>query len=109
LSPALFITGVVATAVAGGVLIGAGVHALSGVSSYNAMPTVEGLRDGQSRELFANVMIGVTGGLALTTLVLALLTDWDGEGSSSTSEAPPVQTSFVVSPDIALLRLAGSF
>jgi hypothetical protein len=107
LSPAFFVAGVVATAIAGGVLIGAGVHALSGVSAYEAMPTVEGLRDGQSRELLANVMIGVTAGLALTTLVLAVVTDWDGAGS--TSEQAAVRTSLVVSPDLLSLQLAGSF
>ncbi|GAB4195699.1 MAG: hypothetical protein OHK0013_02150 [Sandaracinaceae bacterium] len=107
LSPALFVTGLVATAISGGILIGAGVHALSGVPSYNAMPTVEGLRDGQSRELFTNVMIGVTGALALTTLVFAVLTDWDG--APSTAEGAPVQTSLVVAPDLALLQIGRRF
>jgi hypothetical protein len=106
LSPAFFVAGLVGTAVVGGVLVWSGVDTLGGVSAYEAMPTVEGLRDGQSRELRTNVLIGVTGALALTTLVFAILTDWDGTPASA---EPSVQASAILGPDVAALQLAGRF
>ncbi len=107
LSPIAFGIALVLTAGAGGTLAWSGVDTLDGVSAYNAAPTVEGLRDGQSRELRTNVLIGATGALAITTLVLAILTDWDGEGSSE--NAAPVQASFAIAPELAALQLSGSF
>lgn len=79
ISPAFFVTGLVLTAAAGGVLIWSGVDALDGVPAYEMEPTVERLADGQMRETRTNVMIGVTAGLALTTLIFAIVTDWDGD------------------------------
>ncbi len=105
LSPAVFITGLALTAVAGGVLIWSGVDALDGVPAYRADPTVARLQDGQSRELRTNVMIGVTAALALTTVVLAVLTDWDGDGASD--ETPTV--SAAVSPDGGAVAIQGRF
>lgn len=85
LSPWLFATFAAATAVAGGFLIGFGVDAWSGLDAYNASPTRAGLEEGQERELRTNVMIGVTGGLALGTLIVALLTDWGGDSPVTAS------------------------
>jgi hypothetical protein len=79
ISPAFFVTGLVLTAAAGGVLIWSGVDALDGVPAYEADPTPERLADGQMRETRTNVMIGVTAGLAVTTLIFAIVTDWDGD------------------------------
>jgi hypothetical protein len=61
------------------VLIWSGIDTLDGVPAYQADPTTERLADGQMRELRTNVMIGVTAGLAVTTLIFALVTDWDGD------------------------------
>jgi len=107
LSPIGFGIALALTAGAGGTLIWSGVDTLDGVSAYNAAPTVEGLRDGQSRELRTNILIGVTGALAITTVVLAVLTDWDGEGSSES--AAPVQASVAITPELASVQLSGSF
>ena len=64
-------------------------------------------RRAQPLQLRPNDLIGVTGALAITTLVLAILTDWDGEGSSE--DAAPVQASFAIAPELAALQLSGSF
>lgn len=103
ISPAFVVAGAVLTAAAGGVLIWSGVDALDGVGPYEAMPTVEGLADGQMRETRTNILIGVTAGLALTTLIFAIVTDWDGDPAASTdvegeadgSEEPSIEASSV--------------
>jgi len=107
LSPIAFGIALALTAGAGGVLIWSGVDTLGGVSAYNATPTVEGLRDGQSRELRTNVLIGVTGALAVTTLIFPILTDWDGAGAAESS--PPVQASLTLTTEVAALQLFGRF
>ena len=107
LSPIPFVIVLVATAAAGGVLVWSGLDALDGVPAYQAMPTAERLREGQSRELRTNILIGVTGALALTALVLAIVTDWDGDGSPAQSGTP--QVSLTVTPDLGVLTLGGSF
>jgi hypothetical protein len=92
ISPAFVVTGAVLTAAAGGVLIWSGIDALDGVAPYEAMPTVEGLADGQMRETRTNVLIGVTAGLALTTVIFAIVTDWDGDPASSTDIESETET-----------------
>jgi hypothetical protein len=108
LSPIAFVIAVGATAVAGGVLTWSGIDALDGVPAYRDMPTMERLRDGQSRELRTNILIGVTGALALTSLILAIFTDWDGEPESADESTSP-QVALFVSPDAAMLMLGGRF
>ena len=108
LSPVAFAIALGATAVAGGVLTWSGLDTLDGVPAYRDMPTVERLRDGQSRELRTNILIGVTGALALTSLILAIVTDWDGEPESAAQGTAP-QVSLFVSPDAGMLTLGGRF
>lgn len=100
----VFITAAGLTAVAGAVLIWSGVDTLDGVPAYRDDPTVARLQDGQARELRTNVMIGVTGALAIATVVLAVLTDWDGDTSG---ETPAV--SAAVSPDGGVVSVEGRF
>lgn len=107
LSPALFAVGLVLTVGSGAVLAWSGVDALDGVPAYRDNPTPEGLADGQSRELRTNVLIGVTAGLAVTTLIFALVTDWDG--TPSTSEDVQVSASLAITPDLFAIGLSGSF
>ena len=110
ISPAVAITGLVLTAGAGGVLIWSGVDALDGVPAYEAMPTDERLADGQSRELRTNILIGVTAGLGVATVILMAFTDWDGDGeSSATDEDEPVTASIVPTQGGAALLLSGAF
>lgn len=87
--PAIFITGAVLTAASAGVLVWSAVDMYDGVPAYRNDPTEARLQDGQARELRTDIMWGVTGALAATTVVLAIFTDWDGEPSTS-SETPTV-------------------
>lgn len=115
ISPAFFATGLVLTAIAGGVLVGGTVWAYDGVPAYEMMPTPAGLADGQTRETLVNAMIGVTAGLAVTTVILAIVTDWDGDpapASTESSESPSsveVSASIGVGPDGASGVLRGTF
>lgn len=119
ISPAFVITGAVLTAAAGGVLIWSGIDALDGVPAYQADPTAERLADGQMRETRTNVMIGVTGGLALTTLIFAIVTDWDGDPPADAATEPSIEASSVSvapvfdasssDPTGALLTVGGRF
>ncbi|MBX7192464.1 MAG: type IV secretion system protein [Sandaracinaceae bacterium] len=109
ISPIPFVIAIIAAAGAGGVLIWSGIDTLAGVQPYRDMPTLERLHDGQSRELRTNILIGVTGALALTSLILAIVTDWDGEGESSEPAAGTPQVSFFASPEQAMLSLGGRF
>jgi tetratricopeptide (TPR) repeat protein len=97
------ITGIVLTAGLGGVSIWSGVDTLDGVPAYEMSPTPEALADGQAREARTNWLIIGTSVLAATTLVLAILTDWDGES------APDVQAGVSIQPDGALAGLRGRF
>jgi len=102
ISPAFVVTGAVLTAAAGGVLIWSGLDALDGVAPYEAMPTVEGLADGQMRETRTNVLIGVTAGLALTTLIFAIVTDWDGDLASSDVEGESASDPSIEASSVSL-------
>lgn len=82
LSPWIFAVGLGLTAVSGALLIWSGVDTLEGVDAFNAMPTPEGFEEGQAKELRTNVLVGITAGLAVVTLLFAVLTDWDGEPAS---------------------------
>lgn len=106
-TPALFAVGLVLTVASGAVLTWSGVDALDGVPAYRDNPTPEGLADGQYRELRTNVLIGVTAGLALTTAILALVTDWDG--TPSPSEEVQVSASLAITPDLFAIGVSGSF
>ncbi len=85
LSPWFFAVGLGLTAVSGGLLIWSGVDTLDGVDAFDAMPTPEGFEEGQAKELRTNVLVGITAGLAVVTLLFAALTDWDGEPARPTA------------------------
>lgn len=105
--PAAFAIGAALTLSAAGALVWSGIDALDGVPAYRAMPTLERLRDGQTRELRTNVLVGVTSALAVATLVLALATDWDGERRDSSATAP--RAHLFVGPNTTTLVVEGSF
>ncbi len=92
LSPGLFWTGVAATGAAGAGLVVAGSMARAGVDEYEADPTPERLEAGQRKERWTNALIGVTGGFAAATAVIAIFTDFGGddEGEDSQAIAPMV-------------------
>ena len=108
MSPAFALIALGATAVAGGILVWSGVDALDGVPAYEAMPTPERLADGQSRELRTNVLIGVTGALAVTTVLLLAFTDWDGS-QAATDEAPSARLMIVPTVDGGAAVVEGRF
>ena len=78
LSPAFFITSLVLTAGAGGLLVWSGLKTLSARDDFEDEPTQARYDDGQKLELRTNVLIGITAGLGALTVLFAILTDWGG-------------------------------
>jgi hypothetical protein len=86
LSPVFFWSGVAATGASVAVasiltVVVAGKH-----DDFVERPSVETARDGDAAQTRARVVWGVAGAFAVTTVVLGVLTDWSGRGSSSGSE-----------------------
>lgn len=87
LSPALFITSLVLTVGAGATLAWSGIDTQNDAEVYERVAQQdrdlvrarELLAAGQKEELRTNVLIGVTSGLAVLTVVFAVLTDWSGD------------------------------
>ncbi len=117
--PAFFITGAVATAAALAVGIGFGVEALAAHDSTLAManssdPAISGrvyegdLHHIADLALVADVLYGVSGALAIGSLVMLLVTDWGGGATG-----PPAATALWIIPSLgsqhAGLRVGGSF
>lgn len=107
LTPVVGLVGVGLTAVAGGVLVWSGIDTLDGVGPYEMRPTPAGLADGQSRELRTNVLIGVTAGLGVASVILLAVADWDGDPQPA--EQPPVTAVIVPTEGGALAAVGGSF
>lgn len=95
-SPAFFAIAAGLTVASLATAIGVGVDMLSARDAYVLMPTETGWSNGVGRETATNALIGTTIGLAAVTLVLALVTDWDGDAPSSDSQAS------VLSPRLSL-------
>lgn len=96
LSPFFFLAGAVLTAGAGGVTVWSGIDTTNspGEDAVRAGCAGQGTecalyQDGLAKEMRTNVFIGVTAGLAATTLVLAILTDWDGDPEASVGGTGP--------------------
>lgn len=103
---------------AGAVMIWSGVDTVNHVDAYEeqaAMCPAEPactearrlLEDGQSRERRTNALIGVTAGLAATTLVIAILTDWSGDDADDTEEEGDAEEAQGVTPSVGLSRQGG--
>lgn len=110
LTPWLFGTGLALTAIAGAVSIWSGVDVLDAHSHYDpgAVDAETAFAHGRELETRTNVLFAVTGGLAITTLVLAFFTDWDGSPARE-REARVGRPVLAVSGDLALLGWAGTF
>jgi hypothetical protein len=90
LPPWVFLGGAVLTAGAAGVTIWSGIDTMNdpGEDGVRAGCAGQGTecalyQDGLAKETRTNVLIGVTAGLGAATLVLALLTDWDGDADAA--------------------------
>jgi hypothetical protein len=81
-SPWFFVAGTVVTLAAGGVTVWSGLDVSSKKDAYLGGEQTQAKYDaGKSAEMRTNVLIGVTGGLALLTVVTGLfLVDWKGSG-----------------------------
>ncbi|MCA9533635.1 MAG: hypothetical protein KC593_08155 [Myxococcales bacterium] len=114
---ATFIVAGALTLGAGAVMLWSGIDTQNHVGAYEEQAMLcnggdsaacdEGrrlLRDGQSRERRTNALIGVTAGLAATTLVIAILTDWSG---SDDDEDASSEDSQGVTPSVGLSRQGG--
>ena len=121
---ATFLVASALTLGAGAVLIWSGVDTMNHVDAYEAAadrcnpamcsdtpqdltacPEARRLLDdGQSRERRTNALIGVTAGLAATTLVIAILTDWKGDDEDDTEGESDGQG---VTPSVGLSRQGG--
>jgi hypothetical protein len=77
LSPAVFFTGLVLAAGAGGALVWSGLDAVAGSETYAQNPTQAALDDGRVRELRTNVLAGATAAAGVATVVIgAFFTRW---------------------------------
>lgn len=85
-----------------------GIDVLSAADAYRASPTHAGFDDGVGRELRTNVLIGVTGALAVAALVTVFFTDWD-DVSDEPDVPVAVRPSVYASPDGAGAALVGQF
>ncbi len=78
-SPAVVVVESAVTLAAGGVLVWSSIDTLQTRHTFDQTPTQATLDAGKSEELRTNVIIGVTGGLALLTGMTAIfLVDWRG-------------------------------
>jgi hypothetical protein len=84
--PAPFIVGLIATAGLGATTIWSGIDTINNPGEDAVREGCRGqgedcelYQEGQSKELRTNALIGATAGVAAVTVVLAIVTDWDGD------------------------------
>lgn len=88
--PAVAIVGGVITLGLAGVTIWSGVDTLEARDAYEENPTEAGFDDGTQLEVRTNILIGVTSGVGLATILIAAFgTDWGGDSPPGDSAALP--------------------
>lgn len=94
LHPAFFFIGLAATAGAGGVTIWSGIDTQNNPGQDAVREACAGqgedcaeYQDGVSRQNRTNILIGATAGAAALTVVLLILTDWEGSPSPGNESA----------------------
>lgn len=89
LSPTWFYVAAGATVVVGGVATWSGLDTLNRKDDFLSSPDQSKLDDGRSSQTRTNILLGATAGLAIATVVLALVVDWKGAPATG-----PVQVGF---------------
>jgi len=116
LPPMVVVLGAGLTAVVGGVAVWSALDTksthdsfVSGLCSSTGSAACDGLASsGSSAQARTNVLLGVTGGLAVATLVVALvLVDWSGP--QKTTAHARLTAGPLVAPGLGGVRLGGSF
>ena len=92
--PAVFYTGLALTAGAGVGAVALGIRTLGLRSDAEAIDPLDrnarlaGAEEADQSALVTDILLGATGALAVTTLVLFFVTDWDGDESLAVSVGP---------------------
>lgn len=106
ISPAFFGVSAGLTAVLLGIGIWSGVDTLDARDRYVADPTRAGYEDGVDRQWRTDGLLIGAGVLAITTVVLAIFTDWDGDAPATEHAWMPWIT---VEPGAGVIGLSGTF
>lgn len=109
ISPAFFGVSAGVTAVLGAVAIWSGVDTLDARDRYVADPTRAGYEDGVALQWRTNGLLIGAGVLAITTVVLAIVTDWDGASPSGEVGVQAVVPWMTVGGEGAAIGLSGTF
>ena len=109
--PAVFFTGVGLTVAAGALALGFGAKALRSRSDAEDLNPLDrdaieaANADTKDTALLADIFMGVTGALAVTTLVLFFLTDFDGDPEVE----PAVEPAVGIGPGRGVMGVRGRF
>jgi hypothetical protein len=106
LSPAMFYTSAALTAVVAGVTAWSVADTFAANRAYEDNPTREGYLDGQDLRRRTFILVGVSGALAVSTVVLGVLTDFGGSDDDDEARA---RASVWASPDGGGLTVRGAF
>lgn len=87
ISPAVFVTAATLTAVGGGLVLWSGMEVNRAHDDYDRTDpdAAADYARGRDLERRANTFIGVTGALAVGTVVIGILTDWDGDADETST------------------------
>jgi len=121
-----FFSSLGATVALGAVTVWSGIDANNGVSAYESAartansPGINGggsptpqeqaqslLEEGRNKERRTNILIGVTAGMAATTAVLGVFTNWKGESREAASKR--IEPAIGVSTNGGALTIKGRF
>lgn len=106
LTPAVFYTSAALTAAMAGVTAWSVADTFSANRAYEDNPTREGYLDGQDLRRRTFILVGVSGALAVSTVVLGVLTDFSGSDDDDEARA---RASVWASPDGGGLTVRGAF
>ncbi len=120
--PAGFLTTLALTLGAAGALVWSGMDTLSARDAYEAVAAQERrdgaltfpeartlLDEGRTKELRTNVLIGATAGLAVLTVVLAIVTDWGSTDDDASASGASLRPTLAIESHGAGLGIGGTF